>query len=45
MKAIAQELELIVGNSGICDWENLKPLWQERLAKVNAPDSIPSSIV
>ena len=45
MKAIIQELEPIVGESGLCDWENLKPVWQERLSKVNAPENIPSSIV
>jgi glycolate oxidase FAD binding subunit len=45
MKAIAQELEPIVGDSGICDWENLKPIWQERLAKVNAPETFLSSII
>lgn len=45
MKAIAQELESIVGDSGICNWENLKPSWQERLARVNAAENFPSSIV
>lgn len=45
MKAIIQELEPIVGGSAICDWENLKPTWQERLARVNAPENFPSSIV
>lgn len=45
MKAIAQELESIVGDSGICDWENVKPIWQEQLARVNAAENFPSSIV
>jgi glycolate oxidase FAD binding subunit len=45
MKAIAQELALIVGESSTYDWENLKPIWQERLAKVNATDKVLSSIV
>ena len=45
MKAIAQELESIVGDSGICDWENLKPSWQERFARVNAAENFLSSIV
>jgi len=45
MKAIAQELAPIVGESRIYDWENLKPIWQERLAKVNATDKVLSSIV
>jgi glycolate oxidase FAD binding subunit len=45
MKAIVQELEPIVGNSAICDWENLKSVWQERLAKVNVSATFPSSIV
>jgi glycolate oxidase FAD binding subunit len=45
MKAIAQELQPIVGDSGICDWENLKPIWQERFARVNAAENFPSSIV
>ncbi|HAA29877.1 MAG TPA: FAD-binding oxidoreductase [Cyanobacteria bacterium UBA8553] len=45
MKAIAQELQPIVGDSGICDWENLKPNWQQRFARVNAVENYPSSIV
>jgi len=45
MNAIAQELEQIIGNSGVCDWQNLKPIWQERLSKVNAPENFPSRIV
>ncbi len=45
MKAIIQELEPIVGGSAIYDWENLKPGWQERFARVNAPENFPSSIV
>ena len=45
MKAIAQELQPIVGDSGICDWENLKPIWQQRFARVNAVENYPSSIV
>lgn len=45
MKAILQELEPIVGESGICDWENLKPVWQERIAKATSPEHFPSSIV
>ena len=45
MKAIVQELEPIVGNWAICDWENLKSVWQERIARVNAPEIFPSSIV
>jgi glycolate oxidase FAD binding subunit len=42
--SIIQELEPIVGNA-ICNWENLKSIWQERIAKVNAPETFPSSIV
>lgn len=45
MKAILQELEPIVGESGICDWENLKPVWQERIARATSPEHFPSSIV
>ena len=45
MKAIAQELEVIIGDSGICDRENLEPDWQERLARTTLPDNIPSCIV
>ncbi len=45
MKAIAQELEPIVGDSAICSWEDLKPIWQERIAKVNVPENRPTSIV
>lgn len=45
MKAIAQELEAIIGDSGICDRENLEPGWQERLARANLPENIPSCIV
>jgi len=45
MKAILQELEPIVGESGICDWENLKPVWQERIARATSPADFPSSIV
>jgi glycolate oxidase FAD binding subunit len=45
MKAILQELEPIVGESGICDWENLKPVWQERIARATSPEDFPSSIV
>ncbi|HEY9729868.1 MAG TPA: FAD-binding oxidoreductase [Chroococcales cyanobacterium] len=45
MKAIAQELAPIVGDSGIYDWDSLKPIWQERLAKLSTANSVPSSIV
>jgi len=45
MKAIAQELEVIIGDSGICDRENLEPDWQERLARTTLPENIPSCIV
>ncbi len=45
MKAIIEELKPIVGDSVLCDWENLKPSWQQRLAKVNAPENFPRSIV
>lgn len=45
MKAIAQELEPIVGDSGVCDWEDLKPIWKQRFARVNAAENYPSSIV
>ncbi|MBD0345804.1 MAG: FAD-binding oxidoreductase, partial [Coleofasciculus sp. Co-bin14] len=43
--SIVQGLEPIVGNSAICNWENLKSIWQERIAKVNALETFPSSIV
>ncbi|MGQ4646048.1 FAD-binding protein [Lyngbya aestuarii] len=45
MKAIAQELQLIVGNSGINDGENSQPGWQERIAKVNPVGNFPSAVV
>jgi len=45
MKAIAQELELIVGNSSIDDWANLQPSWQERIARVNPLENFPSAVV
>lgn len=45
MKAIIHALEPIVGDSAISNWENLQPVWQERIASVNTPDNLPSSIV
>lgn len=45
MKAIFEELEPIVGDRVICDWENLNPTWQERIARVCASDNFPSSVV
>jgi len=44
MKAIVQELQPIVGDA-IYTRESLKPVWQERIAKVNTPENFPSSIV
>lgn len=44
-ESIAQELELIVGASGICNRENFKPVWQDRLREVNTPENLPSIIV
>ena len=44
MNAIVQKLEPIVGDA-IASWENLKPVWQERIAKVNTPENFPSCIV
>lgn len=45
MNAIFQALELIVGDSAIYNWENLQPVWQERIASVKTPENLPSSIV
>lgn len=45
MKAIVQALEPIVGDSAICSWENLQPVWQERITSLNTPENLPSSIV
>ncbi|HBB31547.1 MAG TPA: FAD-binding oxidoreductase [Cyanobacteria bacterium UBA8803] len=45
MNAIAQALAPIVGDSGIWDWENLTPDWQERIAKAIIPEQLPSTKV
>ena len=46
LKARAQELENIVGSdSGICEWDNLDALWQQRIASAHAPGKMPSAIV
>ncbi|NER30369.1 MAG: FAD-binding oxidoreductase [Symploca sp. SIO1C4] len=45
MKAIAQELESIVSNSGVCQWDSLEPNWQETLGRINIPDNLPSTII
>jgi glycolate oxidase FAD binding subunit len=45
MRAIAQALEPIVGDSGIYDWETLPPDWQERLARASLPDPSPPLVV
>lgn len=39
------ELKPMIGDSPIWGWEDLKPLWQERLAQVNAPENVPKCIV
>jgi glycolate oxidase FAD binding subunit len=41
---IIQELEPIVGDA-IDNWENLNPLWQERIKSANKPDNYPNCIV
>ncbi|MBE9127359.1 MULTISPECIES: FAD-binding oxidoreductase [unclassified Coleofasciculus] len=38
MNAIAPELALIVGDSGICNWDDLPPDWQEQIARVNGSE-------
>ena len=43
--SIAQSLESIVGESAIYDWDNLPPVWQERLQKANASDGFARCIV
>lgn len=44
-ESIGQELETIVGASVVCDGENFKLVWQERLRGVNTPENLPSIIV
>lgn len=44
-ESIAQELETIVGASRVCNRENLKPLWLEKLNGVNTTENLPSIIV
>ncbi len=34
-----EELESIVGSSGICRWQDAEPFWQERIQKAVAPDT------
>jgi glycolate oxidase FAD binding subunit len=34
-----EELESIVGPSGICPWEDTQPFWQERIETAVAPDT------
>lgn len=41
---IIQELEPIVGNA-LNSWENLNPIWQERIKSASTPDNLPSCIV
>lgn len=43
IKAIAQELKPMVGDSSLRDWESLSPDWQERILRANG--SQPSSII
>lgn len=43
--SIAQELETIVGASRVCNRENFKPLWLEKLRGVNTTENLPSIIV
>src|SRR4028118_1106698 len=46
MKAIAQELEIIVGSDkGICNWDNLDAHWQERIKKALVSSVAQASIV
>lgn len=45
MKAIARELESIVGESNLHDWENLDPSWRERIASVTLSENFPSQMV
>jgi glycolate oxidase FAD binding subunit len=42
--SIAQKLEPIIGD-GICDWESLKPRWQEQIAKANNTENLLSGVV
>ncbi|HEY9665390.1 MAG TPA: FAD-binding oxidoreductase [Coleofasciculaceae cyanobacterium] len=45
MNATPLKLESIVGESAICDWENLTPTWKERIAKAITSDNVPSCVV
>ena len=45
MNAIVKTLEPIVGASGICDWENLKPSSQEQIAQTSVSKNFSPSMV
>lgn len=45
MKAIAPQLETIVSQSGICDWENIDAIRQKLIFQAIAPGTPPSCIV
>lgn len=41
---IIQELEPIIGDA-VDSWENLQPLWQEKIKSASTPDHLPSCLV
>lgn len=45
MRAIAAELRSIISDSDICNWEDLPLDWQERIARINTPDHVPSAVI
>ncbi len=45
MNEIAEKLIPIVGDSGICHWDNLTPNWQERISRPNELELCPKYIV
>lgn len=45
MKTTAQELQSLVGECDIREWESLPTLFQERIAKANSADNFPRTVV
>lgn len=45
MASIVRELESIVGESAIDDWEHFPPLWQDRIKRANLSENLPSCII
>jgi glycolate oxidase FAD binding subunit len=43
--SIAQTLEPVMGESTICDWEQLPPSWKERIERASAVKNFPSCMV